>query len=485
MRSAHVCGSGWWQRTKAVVMVVALASGVLAPSAQASPTALATACPEPLPASTFGDVYSGDVHARAVRCLVAYGVAQGAALGSYAPSSAVTRGQMATFLARLLRVAGQPLDTPVQGQFDDVSGTHRDNIEALADLGIVSGVDASTFEPSRAVTRAQMATFIDRVLTRFGSDLAPGTAQFEDVNPSSVHASAIRKLAAADIAQGRSSSRFDPNGAVTRAQMASFLMRGGDLLADDGVLEPPYREDPLRAALPDPLAEVRLDEPFVPQNRIVAEEPVRYVTAVGPELDRFGHRVYYTVARFADAAAAATAAANVVDWYRSVLPSGLVTEYTTPTRTSLGYGDALEWFRFVVGHAGDVVVRASFGVAGETEEAFEGSDAWPYEDDLAYAVDYALAWLAPDDPVRASSLETICGRVTSTPWYVVRTDAGVSCDEAMRVAGRYWRTPPTERAGWTGDGFFCGLAATRALGGCERLDDRDVGFRMRAQRELR
>ncbi len=65
-----------------------------------------------------------------------------------------------------------------------------------------------------------MATFLVRAL-----DLAAvGTDYFVDDN-SSTHEARINAIAAAGLTAGCSATRYCPDGAVTRAQMATFLTR--------------------------------------------------------------------------------------------------------------------------------------------------------------------------------------------------------------------------------------------------------------------
>jgi hypothetical protein len=136
-----------------------------------------------------------------------------------------------------LRVGGTPTgpqwstDTPfsaASGPFTDIAGsTFEDEILWLHEQGITAGCDTSRFCPNDPVTRGQMATFLVRAL-----GLSPlDTDRFVDDN-GSVHEPNIEALADAGITLGCEAARFCPNEAVTRAQMASFLVRGIDGLAE-------------------------------------------------------------------------------------------------------------------------------------------------------------------------------------------------------------------------------------------------------------
>jgi hypothetical protein len=123
-------------------------------------------------------------------------------------------------------LTGAPTQPPPSAVFDDVApgSTHADAIAWLVDNGITEGCtsDGRSYCPTRAVTRAQMATFLDRAL-----DLPDGSSTFDDVSPTSVHAPSIGAILRAGITEGCTSDgrSYCPTRAVTRAQMASFLER--------------------------------------------------------------------------------------------------------------------------------------------------------------------------------------------------------------------------------------------------------------------
>lgn len=137
--------------------------------------------------------------------------------GNFCPGAAVSRAQMATFLTRALGL------TPVDGsRFDDVTGVHAANINAVADAGITLGCtgDGSRFCPNDPVRRDQMATFLDRAFAL--PDSADDVFVDDDGN---VHEAAINDVAKAGITLGCGIARYCPLDTVTRGQMAAFLRR--------------------------------------------------------------------------------------------------------------------------------------------------------------------------------------------------------------------------------------------------------------------
>ena len=135
-----------------------------------------------------------------------------------------------TCLALLAGLPGLAQEAQLPGGqfFDDNDSPHEGNIEAISAEGITSGCVAggAAFCPNAHVTRAQMATFLTRAL-----GLTPLSNAFGDVNPQNPHAGNIAAIKAAGVTVGCNSggTAFCPNDRVTRAQMASFIVRAFDL----------------------------------------------------------------------------------------------------------------------------------------------------------------------------------------------------------------------------------------------------------------
>jgi len=130
--------------------------------------------------------------------------------------------------------------TLFDGRFVDVVDAHRshkEDIETLAGAGVTVGCNRSGtwFCPDQTVTRAEMAAFILRALG-VEVDRSQRETAFEDVNPTSRLAPYVAKVTELGIIPPRSRIGFDPNGPVTRADMAWFMVRAIESL--DPVAEP-------------------------------------------------------------------------------------------------------------------------------------------------------------------------------------------------------------------------------------------------------
>ena len=179
-----------------------------------------------LPGAAPADIDLGTERFDAVEALTVDGVlaGTGCGLGLFCPGDPIPRWMMAVWLARVVD-GGDP--EPVSAsRFVDVDAGQwwAGHVERLAELGITVGCvsEPAQFCPDDPVTRAQMATFLNRA---FLLDSAV-PAGFADTG-GSVHEAAIDALHAAGITMGCSTEprRFCPQQATTRAQMALFLER--------------------------------------------------------------------------------------------------------------------------------------------------------------------------------------------------------------------------------------------------------------------
>ncbi len=182
----------------------------------------------------FSDVTEG-VHAPAISALAQVGLFDGSLCGEnrFCPDEPIERAIMAVWLIRALD-DGEPPATGVT-RFDDVDPEKwwSPHVERLAELEITVGCKKEPLRycPDRAVTRAQMATFLVRAF-----DLAEAEpAGFADTD-GSTHAERIDALAAAGITAGckQDPLRYCPDRSVTRAQMATFLARALGLVQTPG-----------------------------------------------------------------------------------------------------------------------------------------------------------------------------------------------------------------------------------------------------------
>ena len=147
----------------------------------------------------------------------AAGITGGCDVQVFCPGAAVTRAQMAMFLDRVMELP----ETDQDFFTDDNDITGEGSINRLAAAGITGGCTETRYCPTSPVTRAQMAAFLSRAL-----ELPPAETpdHFDDDNGNTLEAS-IDSLAEAGITGGCGERLFCPSAPTTRAQMTAFLFR--------------------------------------------------------------------------------------------------------------------------------------------------------------------------------------------------------------------------------------------------------------------
>ncbi len=183
-----------------------------------------------LPGALPGDVQTDGEPIGAVAALAGDGVLAGTGCGPgrFCPGDPIPRWMMAVWLARV--VDGREPAAVGASRFADIDAGRwwAAHAERLAELGITRGcgTEPVRFCPDDPVTRAQMASFLERAF-RLGP--AP-PAGFADTHGSR-HAAAIDALHDAGVTRGCSADplEFCPDRATTRSQMAVFLERARSL----------------------------------------------------------------------------------------------------------------------------------------------------------------------------------------------------------------------------------------------------------------
>ena len=208
----------------------------------------------------FEDVPDSHTNAGDIDCIAYYGITRGTSETTYSPRMTVSREHMALFLTRLADLVGiEMVSDPDDAGFTDIGDLSMESqtaINQLADLGITQGTSATTYSPSDAVTRGQMALFIQRLMDQMDpfadpnagdddpafayipkqvvdvpdgdddDDLPEKTVMSPFTDLGSVTKStydAITALWELGVASGISDTAYSPSALITRASMAGFM----------------------------------------------------------------------------------------------------------------------------------------------------------------------------------------------------------------------------------------------------------------------
>jgi len=181
--------------------------------------------------SRFVDVQGR--HGAAIDCLAHRGVIRGVSADRYAPTTTLTRSQLALLVHRALEEAGVQLPAALRNAFNDVApgSTAGPAIERLAAAGIVTGRSDGDFRPHEPITRAQLAAVVDASLRWLGeADTAHARGSFRDVPVDRRAARAIDHVAARGLMVGDEQGRFRPDAPLRRDHAAAVLARTLDEL---------------------------------------------------------------------------------------------------------------------------------------------------------------------------------------------------------------------------------------------------------------
>jgi hypothetical protein len=181
-------------------------------------------------ATIFADVPADHFARPWIEALYGAGVTGGCSTAPlrYCPEDPVTREQMAVFLLRSREGAGFTPPPCTTAPFADVpcASAFAPWIQALVSRGITAGCGGGIYCPTSPVTREQMAVLL--LKTREGAGFTPPpctTAPFADVPCASAFAPWIQELVARAITAGCAPTAYCPASAVTRAEMAIFLVK--------------------------------------------------------------------------------------------------------------------------------------------------------------------------------------------------------------------------------------------------------------------
>ncbi len=103
-----------------------------------------------------------------------------------------------------------------------VNNWAHEGIDYCIQGGLMNGVSSTRFNPTGSVTRAQLVTIIYRME---GSPYVNFRGTFDDVKAGAWYANAVEWAYAQGIVTGKSATRFDPEGKITREQIAAILYR--------------------------------------------------------------------------------------------------------------------------------------------------------------------------------------------------------------------------------------------------------------------
>ena len=187
-------------------------------------------------AKEFNDVKEDSWFKAAVDYVVERDLFNGTGKGNFSPNKQASKGMIITVLARM---AGTDVDTgATDGNYSDVDYSlwYGPAIAWAYRMGIIS--DEGKFEPNSMLTRENMAVIIANFIDAFDLTYEEKTSeepQYTDYDKISEEAKdAVALTYKAGIFKGNKNGTFKPQSGLTRAELATVIMRLAKLTEESG-----------------------------------------------------------------------------------------------------------------------------------------------------------------------------------------------------------------------------------------------------------
>lgn len=190
-----------------------------------APKKVAAAPPIKVPAKkmiSFSDVPDGYWAKDAIIHLATLGIISGYPDGTFRPEKTLSRAELCTLLVKAKRTQTRTPDKPI---FTDLALNHwaTPYIAAAVDSMLVAGYPDGTFQPNKALTRAE-AVKIAAIFDGLGMPKVSSNP-FPDVKPGHWAAPYILAARNAGLLKYLQGKDFEPNRELTRAEAAEILYR--------------------------------------------------------------------------------------------------------------------------------------------------------------------------------------------------------------------------------------------------------------------
>ena len=192
-------------------------------------SALVTAVPTQAETVKFKDVDSSNQFYDYITDLANRGIISGYGDDTFRPTLDIRRDHASKIIAQVLALNTKDVVNP---EFKDVPVNHPQygEIAALKAAGIISGDGLGSFLPEKSLTRGEMAKIIANA---FDLEVPAGTATpFTDVT-GNIFEEYITALYVNEVTKGKGNNKFDPNGKVTRGELAAFVARAEQVVAGE------------------------------------------------------------------------------------------------------------------------------------------------------------------------------------------------------------------------------------------------------------
>lgn len=143
---------------------------------------------------------------------------------------------LSMLLATLVLAASLPVCSLAAGlPYKDIpeNAWYRNAVTQAYEDGLFKGVSDTEFDPEGTMTRAMFVTVLANMTSDYDETKYQGKPAFDDVNADDWFAAPINWAIEHELTEGVGDNLFDPNGKVTREQMAVFMFKYAKVAGND------------------------------------------------------------------------------------------------------------------------------------------------------------------------------------------------------------------------------------------------------------
>ncbi len=176
--------------------------------------------------SAFTDLDNFDWVKEEIEYLADRGVISGYSKQIFAPGDNLSRAQACTIICKVFSLN----DDALSNVFEDIKDDdwYKNFVMSAYQAGIVYGYTDSLFGAEKPITRQDFVVMMTRALDKYGVNLKPADddSTFADQELISDYAiEGVKKFKHAAIISGKGDNEFDPLGNITRAEAAKIIYR--------------------------------------------------------------------------------------------------------------------------------------------------------------------------------------------------------------------------------------------------------------------
>lgn len=185
----------------------------------------------------FDDVSATSWYYDEVKTVYEAGIMEGKTSTSFDPTANMSRAEFITVLARLSGDDFEGKGTSLTFSDTDIEAWYADYVAWGVENDMVKGLPENKFAPNQAVSRQEMAVFIDRFISYINTSLTDNSKidTFADVDKVADYAKeAVETMRKSGIITGDENGYFNPKSNASRAEVATVVTRILTLFNIDG-----------------------------------------------------------------------------------------------------------------------------------------------------------------------------------------------------------------------------------------------------------